>query len=109
VEDVKLANGQTSSLTNSRPPVSEDHLLFATADRSNHQMDIAAKNAQLVSLLTLKIQRSVLDQLAMDNTKSNSQLMSTAAELVKTATGHNSCQTTAELNASKDHLLLVTA
>jgi hypothetical protein len=109
VENVLLATIHLKSQTQARASVSTDQWLTAAADRRDHQMDTNAKTAQLDSSNTLKIQRDVSDQLAVDNIKSNFQLIRIAVELVKLANGHNSSQMHKELNACKDHLLLATA
>jgi hypothetical protein len=71
--DVRLANGHNSCQISSRPHALLDHLLNATVDKSNHQMDTNALTAHQEQFLPHLIQSNVLDQTAVDNMRSNSQ------------------------------------
>jgi hypothetical protein len=78
-------------------------LPFAIADRDNHKMDIHANNAQLDKFKVWPTKNNVLDQTAVDNTKSNFHSTTTTVEDVRLANGHNLHQTPRRLNASQDH------
>jgi hypothetical protein len=101
--DARLANGHNSCQINSKLNVLLDHSLYAAAEKSNQLTDTLVRNAQLDSSKTQITHRDVLDQHAQDNTKSNSQLMSSIVEDVTSANGQDSCQTPKELNVSRDH------
>jgi hypothetical protein len=107
-EDARLAHSQDKSQTYQEQFASTDHLPHVVADKSNHQMVTAALTAQQVQSRVSPTKRYVLDQIALNNTKSLLPLMSTAAEDVILATSHNSSQTELELNVLPDHLLTAT-
>jgi uncharacterized protein (UPF0216 family) len=108
VEDVTLANGQTSSQINSRLLASQDQDHNATADKDIQQMDMNALNAQQELSKAWPTKKFVSDHHVPDNTKSLLLLINSAVEDVILANGHNSCQTHLELHALKDHLLNAT-
>jgi hypothetical protein len=103
VENVRPANGHNSCQTRPRLNVSLDHLLFATADKSNLLMDTHVLPAQLVLSQALLTKNNVLDQTVEENMKSNSHLIPTTVEDARLANGHNSHQTHPRLNVLLDH------
>jgi hypothetical protein len=103
VEDVILANGHNSCQIHPELNVSEDHLLFAIAQRNNLLMDMLANNAQQDLFKTQLTPSNVSDHNVPDNIKSNLVLLLLLVEDVKLANGQYSCQTLLELLVLEDH------
>jgi hypothetical protein len=103
VENVRLANGHNSCQTLLRLNAFLDHLLIAIADKNNHLMDTHANHAELDLFKAQLTKSNVLDQIAVDNMISNSQLIPTTVEDVRHANGHNSLQTHQELNVFQEN------
>jgi len=109
VVNARLADGQHSCQTSPRLNALLDHLLFATAERRTLLTDTLVNHAQLEPFKAWLTKNNVLDQHALVNTKSNSQLIPITAVDVKIADGHNSNQIDRRLNVSQDHWLIATA
>lgn len=107
--DARLANGQDSSQMFQELNALQDHLPFAQiALPDNHKMDTPVTNAQLAKFKIQTTSRDAIPQLALDNTKSDSLLTTSAVELVRLANGHNINQILKEANAFLDQELFAT-